>query len=246
MCAIKSPITFCLKRCSTVYEATNSLANWNIVYMADWCVYFLSSLPVPWLMYSAVNSGAPYLVVSKGMLCSIFLLFLMLITVIVSIAVSGWKMSKALGISMLFLYVVFVTLAVLLEYQLIVCPATWTVVECNLFFVHACCRPKLHCFCLFLYQNVNWGTSNVCCLNMQWNLLCTSLLMSQLISLSPNHSINQPITQAIFPQWTFHCTMSWTLFVSRYGGENYKRAISSYVINALPVYNDAELLFPCR
>lgn len=75
-------------------------------------------------MYSAVNSGAPYLVVSKGMLCSIFLLFLMLITVIVSIAVSGWKMSKALGISMLFLYVVFVTLAVLLEYQLIVCPAT--------------------------------------------------------------------------------------------------------------------------
>ncbi|CAG5129704.1 unnamed protein product [Candidula unifasciata] len=81
-------------------------------------------LPVPWLLYSAVNSGRPYVVVSKGMLCSIFLLFLMLITVIISIAVSGWKMSKALGISMLLLYVVFVTLAVLLEYEIIECPAT--------------------------------------------------------------------------------------------------------------------------
>lgn len=74
-------------------------------------------------MYSAVNSGDAYLVISKGMLCSILLLFLMMVAVIISIAASGWKMSRTLGISMLVFYVVFMTLAVLLEYEMIVCPA---------------------------------------------------------------------------------------------------------------------------
>ncbi|XP_012937311.1 sodium/potassium/calcium exchanger 1 [Aplysia californica] len=80
-------------------------------------------LPVPWMLFSAVNSGDPYSVNSDGLLCSIFLLFIMLIAVVVCIAVSGWKMSKILGVSMMALYLVFVTLAVLLEFGTITCPS---------------------------------------------------------------------------------------------------------------------------
>ncbi|GFS04853.1 sodium/potassium/calcium exchanger 2 [Elysia marginata] len=82
----------------------------------------ITLLPVPWMLYSAVNAGDAYVVSSDGLLCSIFLLFIMLIAVIVCIAVSGWKMSKILGLAMMGLYLVFVTLAVLLEYGKIVCP----------------------------------------------------------------------------------------------------------------------------
>ncbi|XP_070203382.1 sodium/potassium/calcium exchanger 2-like isoform X4 [Littorina saxatilis] len=80
-------------------------------------------LPVPWMLYGAINGGDPYRVSSKGLWCSIILLFIMLLCVIVSIAVSKWKMSKALGFAMLVLYSVFVTISVLLEYQIIKCNA---------------------------------------------------------------------------------------------------------------------------
>jgi Ca2+/Na+ antiporter len=59
---------------------------------------------------------------SNGLLCSIFLLFVMLITVIGTIAASKWKMSKFLGGVMLILYIVFLVLSVLLEVKVIQCP----------------------------------------------------------------------------------------------------------------------------
>ena len=80
-------------------------------------------LPIPWILYGAINGGSPYTVSSKGLMCSIILLFLMLMAVIVAIALSKWRMSKVLGISMMVFYAVFVTLSVLLEYQIIKCPA---------------------------------------------------------------------------------------------------------------------------
>uniref|UniRef100_A0A2C9KET9 Sodium/calcium exchanger membrane region domain-containing protein n=1 Tax=Biomphalaria glabrata TaxID=6526 RepID=A0A2C9KET9_BIOGL len=79
-------------------------------------------LPVTWLLYSAVNKGAPYKVSSKGLICSIFLLFAMLIAVVMCIALSGWRMCRFLGISMLLLYAAFITIAVLLEYSILDCP----------------------------------------------------------------------------------------------------------------------------
>ena len=80
-------------------------------------------LPIPWLLYLAINGGTVN-VDSNGLVCSIFLLFVMLITVIATIAASKWKMSKALGIVMLLLYVVFLVLSVLLEVKVITCPIT--------------------------------------------------------------------------------------------------------------------------
>ncbi|XP_060062564.1 sodium/potassium/calcium exchanger 2-like [Ylistrum balloti] len=79
-------------------------------------------LPIPWLLYQAVYVGKPINVDSNGLACSICLLFLMLMAVIVSIAVSKWRMSRLLGIIMLVLYVIFLVLSVLLEINIVPCP----------------------------------------------------------------------------------------------------------------------------
>ncbi|XP_025077603.1 LOW QUALITY PROTEIN: sodium/potassium/calcium exchanger 2-like [Pomacea canaliculata] len=79
-------------------------------------------LPVPWLLFVAVFRR-PYHVNSKGLLCSIILLFLMLVAVIIVIAVCRWRMSKVMGVLMLVLYVIFVVISVLLEFETIRCPA---------------------------------------------------------------------------------------------------------------------------
>lgn len=78
-------------------------------------------LPLPWLLYSLVFSE-PITVDNKGLVCSIILLFTMLLAVFISIIVSGWKMSKLLGVAMFFLYFVFVVVSLLFEYDKLECP----------------------------------------------------------------------------------------------------------------------------
>ncbi|XP_067666878.1 sodium/potassium/calcium exchanger 1-like [Haliotis asinina] len=79
-------------------------------------------LPVPWLLWSIIQGGRGIDVSSKGLLCSIVLLFIMLVAVIVTIAASKWKMSRTLGAIMFLLYIVFITLSVLVEIGIIPCP----------------------------------------------------------------------------------------------------------------------------
>uniref|UniRef100_A0A8C1RXE1 Sodium/calcium exchanger membrane region domain-containing protein n=1 Tax=Cyprinus carpio TaxID=7962 RepID=A0A8C1RXE1_CYPCA len=79
-------------------------------------------LPLPWLLYSIINSMRPVQVSSNGLFCAIVLLFLMLLFVIISIAACKWKMSKLLGFIMFLLYMVFLVVSVLLEDKVIVCP----------------------------------------------------------------------------------------------------------------------------
>uniref|UniRef100_A0A3Q3BDT6 Sodium/potassium/calcium exchanger 1 n=1 Tax=Kryptolebias marmoratus TaxID=37003 RepID=A0A3Q3BDT6_KRYMA len=81
-------------------------------------------LPIPWLIYTFLHNGKPVTVSSNGLFCAIVLLFLMLLFVIISIAVCRWKMSKMLGITMFFLYFVFLVLSVLLEDRILVCPVS--------------------------------------------------------------------------------------------------------------------------
>ena len=76
-------------------------------------------LPLPWLLYTLINEPVP--VQSHGMACSILLLFGMLVAVVISIACSRWKMSKALGIIMFLFYFVFVIVSLLLEGEKIPC-----------------------------------------------------------------------------------------------------------------------------
>ena len=92
--------------------------------------YFLSTvnlksfpfrLPVPWLLYT-LGFGVDIRVSSAGLGCSIILLFSMLVAVFLSILLSGWKMSKLLGIAMFFLYFIFVIISLSFEYKWIICP----------------------------------------------------------------------------------------------------------------------------
>ncbi|XP_038855925.1 sodium/potassium/calcium exchanger 1-like [Salvelinus namaycush] len=81
-------------------------------------------LPVPWLIFSAMQGGVPVAVNSNGLFCAIVLLFVMLLFVIVSIAACRWKMSRVLGLTMFMLYFVFLVLSVMLEDRVIICPVS--------------------------------------------------------------------------------------------------------------------------
>eukprot|EP01064_Diplonema_japonicum_P035047 TRINITY_DN745_c0_g1_i3.p1 TRINITY_DN745_c0_g1~~TRINITY_DN745_c0_g1_i3.p1 ORF type:complete len:531 (+),score=103.68 TRINITY_DN745_c0_g1_i3:69-1661(+) len=76
-------------------------------------------LPLPWFLRSITSSGSPVHVESTSLGPSVGMLILMLISVIASIAVFGWRLDKRLGIICFGLYVVFVTLSLLLEYEVI-------------------------------------------------------------------------------------------------------------------------------
>jgi len=71
-------------------------------------------LPVPWLLYTAINRKAMD-VSSIGMGCSIGMLFIMLILVFLSILIFKWKMTKPMGVAMLGFYVVFVVVSLALS-----------------------------------------------------------------------------------------------------------------------------------
>uniref|UniRef100_A0A915PFK8 Sodium/calcium exchanger membrane region domain-containing protein n=1 Tax=Setaria digitata TaxID=48799 RepID=A0A915PFK8_9BILA len=98
----------------------------------DICV----GLPIPWLLQFAIrwltsarsttSSLGTISVISKGLICSVGLLFLMLIVLIVAIRISGWKMNKVFGIVMLVAYLTFCLLSVLLELGYVVCPLVVT------------------------------------------------------------------------------------------------------------------------
>ena len=75
-------------------------------------------LPVPWLIFSLVQ-GCPIIVGNTGLGVSVLLLLLMLAGVIGCIMYSGWVMSRALGYAMFCLYAVFITIALLLELDVI-------------------------------------------------------------------------------------------------------------------------------
>ncbi|KAE9548532.1 hypothetical protein FO519_008257 [Halicephalobus sp. NKZ332] len=89
----------------------------------DICV----GLPIPWLLYFLYqffsNSGySSVTVISNGLVCSVGTLFGMMILLVVTTALSGWKMSKSYGIIMIFSYILFCLYSVLLELRKVSCP----------------------------------------------------------------------------------------------------------------------------
>nr|XP_056704179.1 sodium/potassium/calcium exchanger 2 [Euleptes europaea] len=81
-------------------------------------------LPLPWLLFATFNDFVPVTVSSNGLFCAIVLLFIMLLFVILSIALSKWNMNKCLGFTMFGLYFLFLIVSVLLEDRIIMCPVT--------------------------------------------------------------------------------------------------------------------------
>ena len=86
-------------------------------------VYFFWRLPLPWILWNAVNWREDGLgVSSKGAACSISMLFIMLILVFLSILAFKWKMTKAMGAVMLVLYVIFVIISLGFSFGWYTCP----------------------------------------------------------------------------------------------------------------------------
>ncbi|XP_071743690.1 sodium/potassium/calcium exchanger Nckx30C isoform X10 [Lepeophtheirus salmonis] len=78
-------------------------------------------LPFPWLLYSAIFQK-PVTVSSAGMVCSITILFGMLLLVFFSILLFNWKMTKGMGLTMFVFYFAFVAVSLGFEYDLLTCP----------------------------------------------------------------------------------------------------------------------------
>jgi len=79
----------------------------------------LVGLPLPWFLYCCVNpndNGNKVIVQADTLFVSIIILFLMLATVISIIALNKWQLTKNLGMTMFFLYFIFVVQDLLRQY----------------------------------------------------------------------------------------------------------------------------------
>ncbi|CAI4229738.1 unnamed protein product [Auanema sp. JU1783] len=85
-------------------------------------------LPIPWLLFFLVallkgSETVPTVpVVSKGLICSVGLLFVMLLLLVVCIALSKWKMDKYFGFTMIVSYLTFCIISIFLETGMLTCP----------------------------------------------------------------------------------------------------------------------------
>eukprot|EP00316_Scyphosphaera_apsteinii_P011541 CAMPEP_0119331788 /NCGR_PEP_ID=MMETSP1333-20130426/81388_1 /TAXON_ID=418940 /ORGANISM="Scyphosphaera apsteinii, Strain RCC1455" /LENGTH=690 /DNA_ID=CAMNT_0007341473 /DNA_START=13 /DNA_END=2085 /DNA_ORIENTATION=+ len=77
----------------------------------------LVGLPFPWLAYTLVYWGTAVEVGADTLFVSLLVLFLMLFSVILTIAVNKWRLTKALGATMFVLYAVFVAQDLLRTYR---------------------------------------------------------------------------------------------------------------------------------
>ncbi|KAL6731164.1 hypothetical protein Aduo_002064 [Ancylostoma duodenale] len=91
----------------------------------DVCV----GLPIPWLLFFVVEpfrnpeSPAQFISVSsKGLLCSVGMLFIMLVVLVFSTFISRWRMNKAFGVIMIISYILFCLFSVALETDRLRCP----------------------------------------------------------------------------------------------------------------------------
>ena len=58
---------------------------------------------------------------AQGMFCSVLMLFAMLLAIIIIIAISKWKMTKILGLSMFMSYFVYLAVALCMGLNIISC-----------------------------------------------------------------------------------------------------------------------------
>ncbi|XP_075248842.1 sodium/potassium/calcium exchanger 2-like isoform X2 [Convolutriloba macropyga] len=83
----------------------------------DICV----GLPIPWLIYLAIEASIKVTVDSTGLICYILMLFAMLIAVFICILVMQWRLNLFMGIAMMILYVVFLVFAILIGQDVMPC-----------------------------------------------------------------------------------------------------------------------------
>ena len=83
---------------------------------------------MPWLLFFIYHGLAEpekdhfVPVLSKGLVCSVGMLFIMLFVLVFAIAVSHWRMHRFFGVIMMLSYGVFCVISVMLETDKIACP----------------------------------------------------------------------------------------------------------------------------
>jgi len=95
----------------------------------------LIGLPIPWFIYTAIlrpsigpSLGPTYIpIISDSLTVMILALFVMVALVITVIHISGWVLSIKVGAMMMGLYAAFLTLSLLLEFDVILGPCSYTV-----------------------------------------------------------------------------------------------------------------------
>ena len=70
-------------------------------------------LPLPWALWSLFNGFKAIAVESDSLNFSLVLLILMLVSIVVIIALCGWKMTNTLGMAMVILYGLFLALVIM-------------------------------------------------------------------------------------------------------------------------------------
>jgi len=97
----------------------------------------LIGLPLPWFIYGAIlrpslgpELGPTYVeILSDSLAVMILSLFVMVALVITTIHISGWVLSVRLGLMMMVLYFIFLALSLLLEFDVILGPCDYTLVQ---------------------------------------------------------------------------------------------------------------------
>ncbi|CAD5225345.1 unnamed protein product [Bursaphelenchus okinawaensis] len=89
----------------------------------DVCV----GLPFPWLLKFFIDSVfysryQTISIISNGLICSLGMLFSMLVILYISVWAFGWRMNKKFGFTMITSYVAMCILSVLLELDIVLCP----------------------------------------------------------------------------------------------------------------------------
>ncbi|RVE71813.1 hypothetical protein OJAV_G00055380 [Oryzias javanicus] len=108
---------------TSVIVTRKGLANMAVSSNVGSSIFSLTvSFPLPMLLYSLSHGLAPAAVSSDGISCSTLLLLVMLVLAIVSIVSCKQKMNKALGASLVLLYIIFVIISILFGFEIIVCP----------------------------------------------------------------------------------------------------------------------------
>jgi len=69
-------------------------------------------LPIPWLLYGWLNSGKAVMIKNEGLEISVLMLLAMLGITIGCIMYHGWVMSKVMGFTLMFLYLIFEVVSV--------------------------------------------------------------------------------------------------------------------------------------
>jgi len=82
----------------------------------------LIGLPVPWFIYTVIMPRENVLISSESLAVMILMLFVMVALVITLIHLSGWILSVRLGMGMMFLYLIFLVLALLLDREVMFPP----------------------------------------------------------------------------------------------------------------------------